>query len=86
MSDIPFAALARVPGLVIRMLFTAMKFKRKVKKAARKLRKGMIKGGMDRKLATILASKYEESVSIRKLIGQVTGDNSGLSSFFPFGR
>ena len=86
MSDVPVAALARVPGLVIRLLFSAMKFKRRAKKAARKMRKGMIKGGMDRKLATLLASRYEETFSIRKLIGQATGDDGGISSFLPFGR
>jgi len=86
MSDVPIGALARIPGLVIRLLFSAMKFKRKAKKAARKLRKGMIKGGMDRKLATQLASRFEESFSIRKLIGKATGDDFGFSSIFPFGR
>lgn len=86
MSEFPLAAIARVPGLVIRLLFSALKFKRKAKKAARKMRKGMIKGGMDRKLATQLAARFEESFSIRQLIGKATGDDSGVSSFFPFGR
>jgi hypothetical protein len=86
MSDVPVAALARVPGLIIRLLFSAMKFKRRAKRAARKMRKGMIKGGMDRKLAKMLASRYEEQVSIRKLIGQATGEEFGFSSLLPFGR
>lgn len=86
LSDIPVAAIVRIPGLVVRLLFSAMKFKRRAKRAARKMRKGMIKGGMDRKLATLLASRYEEQVSIRKLIGQATGDDFGFSSILPFGR
>ena len=84
MSDFPIAAIARVPGLVIKLLFSALRFKRRAKKSARKMRKGMIKGGMNRKLATQLASRYEESFSIRRLIGQTTGDD--FSSIFPFGR
>ncbi len=84
MSELPLAALARVPGLTIRLVFSALRFKRRAKKAARKLRKGMIRGGMDRKLAEKLASQFEESFSIRKLISRATGD--GLSSVFPFGR
>jgi hypothetical protein len=86
LSEVPVAAIAKVPGLVIRLLFSAMKFKRRAKRAARKMRKGMIKGGMDRKLATMLASRYEEQVSIRKLIGQATGEDFGFSSLLPFGR
>ncbi|MDO9538145.1 MAG: hypothetical protein Q7J68_07485 [Thermoplasmata archaeon] len=84
MSEIPLGAIARVPGLIIRMLFTAMKFKRKVKKSARKLRRAMIKGGMNKHMASLLATRYEESVSIRRLISGATGSDFKLSSFFPF--
>ena len=86
MSELPLAALARVPGLLLRLVLSALRFKRRAKKAARKLKKGMVKGGMDRKLAEKLASQFEESFSIRKLISQASGSDSGLSSFFPFGR
>lgn len=86
MSEVPVAALARVPGLLIRLAFSAMKFKRRAKKAARKLKKGMIKGGMDRKLAEQLASQFEESFSIRRLMSQATGGDADFSSLFPFGR
>ncbi|MDD4307482.1 MAG: hypothetical protein PHU53_01570 [Thermoplasmata archaeon] len=86
MSEFPLAAIARIPGLVIRLFFSALKFKRSAKKSARKLRKGMIKGGMDRALANQLASRYEESFSIRRFIGQATGEDAGFSSIFPFGR
>ena len=82
MSDFPFGVVARVPGLVIRLGFSALKFKRRVKKSARRMRKGLIKGGMSRERATELANKYEEGLSIRKLIKSNMGD-SGLSSI-PF--
>ncbi len=82
MSDFPFGVVARVPGLVIRLGFSALKFKRKVKVSAKKMRKGLIKGGMSRERATELANKYEEGLSIRKLIKSNMGD-SGLSSI-PF--
>jgi hypothetical protein len=81
MSEFPLQALARVPGLVIRLFFTVLRMKRKAKKSARKLRKAMIKGGMDRKRAKELASKYEEGLSFRKLMKGVMG---GTGSSFPF--
>ena len=84
MSDIPLGAIARVPGLVIRLVFTAMRFKSRAKKSARKLRRAMIKGGMSREMATRLAARYEESFSIRELIGKATGEEFHLSSFIPF--
>ena len=49
------------------------------------MRKGLIKGGMSRERATELANKYEEGLSIRKLIKSNMGD-SGLSSIPFFGR
>lgn len=86
MSELPLAALARIPGLVIKLGFSALRFKRKAIKSARKMRKGMIKGGMDRKMAKQLTLAYEESFSIRRLISQATGDEGGIASFMPFGR
>ncbi len=85
MSDFPFAIVARVPGLIIRLGFSALKFKRKAKKSARKMRKVLIKGGMSRARATELVNKYEEGLSVRKLIKSNMGD-SGLSSIPFFGR
>ena len=84
-SSIPFGAIARVPGLALRLGFSALKFKRHVKKSTRKLRKGLIKGGMSRERANELACKYEESLSIRKFIKSNLGD-SGLSSIPFFSR
>ena len=85
MSDIPLAALARVPGLLIRLVFSALKFKRKAIKSARKVRKGMIRAGMNRDMAKSLTDDYEEMFSIRRLIDRATGGD-GISSLFPFGR
>ena len=83
MSRIPFGILARTPGLLIRLAFSALKFKRRVKKSARKMKKGLIKGGMSRDRAKELVCKYEEDLSIRKFIKSNMGD-SGLPSIFPF--
>jgi hypothetical protein len=85
MSDIPLAALARIPGLLIRLIYSALKFKRGAIRSARKVRKGMIKGGMSREMAKALTEKYEETFSIRRLMAGATGGD-GLSSILPFGR
>lgn len=82
-EGIPFAAIARTPGLIIRLGFSALRFKRRVKKSARKMKKGLIKGGMSRERAKELVCKYEENLSIRKFIRSNMGD-SGLPSIFPF--
>ena len=78
-----FAVITRAPGLIIRLAFSALKFKRRVKKSARKMKRGLIKGGMSRDRAKELVCKYEEDLSIRRLIKSNMGD-SGLPSIFPF--
>ena len=80
MSEFPLAALARVPRLVLSILFSALRFKRRIKKSAKVLRKSMVKGGMEKKLAKELASQYEESLSVRKLMQKALGG----ASIFPF--
>ena len=82
MSELPLGAIARVPGLAIRLGFSSLKFKRSVKKSARRMRRGLIKGGMSKERANELVDKYEESLSIRRLINANMG-GSGLSSI-PF--
>ena len=82
-DGIPFAVITRAPGLIIRLGFSALKFKRRVKKSARKMKRGLIKGGMSRERAKELVCKYEEGLSIRRLIKSNMGD-SGLPSIFPF--
>jgi hypothetical protein len=80
MSEFPLAILARVPRLVLSLLFSALRFKRKIKKSAKILRKSMVKGGMEKKLAKQLASQYEESLSIRKFMKGALGG----AGKFPF--
>ena len=82
-GGVPFQVLARAPGLIIRLAFSALKFKRGVKRSARKMRRGLIKGGMSRDRAKELVCKYEEDLSIRKFIKSNMGD-SGFPSIFPF--
>ena len=80
MSEFPFAVLARVPKLTLSFFITFLRFKRKVKKSAKRLRKSMIKHGMSKEDAAKLTAMYEESVSIRKLI-QSTGADLPFSFF-----
>ncbi len=68
MSEIPFDIIARVPKLIIKLSFSLLKLKRRVRVCARKLKKSMVKGGMDKKQAKALAYRYEESLSIRKFL------------------
>ena len=74
--------LPRLPGLVIRFLWVYMRFKRKMKRSARAMRRGMIKNGMDRKLAKQLAESYEIDFSIRKLMKDQGIGIPGLSNIF----
>ena len=74
-SGVPFQALARAPGLIIRLALSALKFKRSVKKSARKMRRVLVKGGMTRDRAKELVCRYEEGLSIRKLINSNMGDS-----------
>jgi hypothetical protein len=80
MSEVPIAVLARVPKLTFSFFIVFLKFKRKVKKSAKRMRKSMIKHGMSRGDAARLTEIYEESVSIRKLI-QSTGADLPFSFF-----
>ena len=68
MTELPLGILARIPRLVISLSFSYLKLKRSVRKSARKMRKGLIKGGMSRSQAKQLTMRYEESVSIRKFV------------------
>lgn len=67
-EGIPLVVLARAPGLVIRLGFSVLRLKRGIRVSARKLRKGLVKGGMSREMARKLACKYEEDLSFRKLM------------------
>ncbi len=68
MTEFPLGILARIPRLVISLSFSYLKLKRRVRKSAKMMRKGLIKGGMSRSQAKQLTMRYEESVSIRKFV------------------
>ena len=82
MSEIPFGMIARVPKLLVKLLFTFLRFKRRVRMSAKKMKKSLVKGGMNRRQAADLAARYEESVSIRKLIKANVGASSPFSFMF----
>jgi hypothetical protein len=81
MSEFPFHAIARIPGLAIRLLFSVLRLKRKIKKSARRLRKAMVRGGMDRRMAKDLADRYEAGLSFRALVRTLMNK---AGSSFPF--
>ena len=60
--------MSRVPGLVVRLGFSFMRFKRKVRKDTKILRRSMIKNGMDKKMASELAEAYATNLSIREFM------------------
>lgn len=74
-EGIPLGALVRTPGLVIRLGFSVLRMKRRVRKGSNRLRRTLIKNGMCPERARILAYKYEEGLSLRKLINTATGDS-----------
>ena len=74
--------LSKAPGLLVRLTFTYMKFKRKAKKSARALKKGMRKAGMDKQMAKELAEAYEGKFSIREIIKDQGVSIPGLSNIF----
>ena len=76
------SVLPRLPGLFIKFLWVYMRFKRKMKRSAKAFKKGMIKNGMDRKMAKKLAESYEIDFSIRKLMKDQGVSIPGFSNLF----
>ena len=74
--------LPSLPRLIIKLLWTYMRFKRKMKGSARAFKRGMIRNGMDRKLAKKLAESYEIDFSIRKLMKDQGVSIPGFSNIF----
>ncbi|MEW5937089.1 MAG: hypothetical protein AB1665_04625 [Candidatus Thermoplasmatota archaeon] len=68
MSDVPLGAASAVPRLITSVLFTALRCKRRMKKSARGFMRGLERGGMNRKDARRLLERYEEGLSIRRLL------------------
>ncbi|MCK5547615.1 MAG: hypothetical protein KAI64_01275 [Thermoplasmata archaeon] len=71
MSGDDFVAVAaRGPGLLIRLFFSYLRFKRKVKKGTKAFRKELIRRGIPRETATMLANEFSsaaEMFSIRDM-------------------
>ena len=74
--------LPKLPRLLIKFLWAYMRFKRKMKRSARAMKRGMIKNGMPRDLAKKLAESYEIDFSIRKLMKDQGISIPGFSNFF----
>ena len=70
--------MVSIPSLVIRTGFVYLRTKRKARKGARKVMKGMIESGIPPELAKKLAEQYEAQLSIRTIMRRfVPGPWSG---------
>jgi hypothetical protein len=56
--------VAKSPGLVLRLFFAYLSFKRKAKKAAKSFRKELIRSGIEKKTAKMLADEFAASSNI----------------------
>ena len=66
--------MVSIPSLVIRTGFVYLRTKRKARKGARKVMKGMIESGIPPELAKKLAGEYEAQLSLRTIMrGFVSG-------------
>ena len=76
--------MVSIPSLVIRTGFVYLRTKRKARKGARKVMKGMIESGIPPELAKKLAGEYEAQLSIRTIMRKfVPGPWSGGPSRQP---
>jgi hypothetical protein len=62
-DDIVMVA-ATAPGLAIKLFFSYLRMKRKAKKAAKRFRKELIRSGVERETATMLAEEYRKSTEL----------------------
>lgn len=73
-EDIPkivASVMVAVPGLGIRTGLVYLKTKRRLRKNAKSVMKGMIEGGLPEDVARNLASEYEAELSVRNLMRSV---------------
>ncbi len=70
-EDIPklvAAVLTAAPAIVVRTGYAYLSAKRKIRKGARLIEKGMVENGLPKELAHRLASEYEADLSLRRLM------------------
>jgi len=60
--------MVAVPGLGLRTGLVYLRTKRRLRRNARSIMKGMIEGGLPEKMARRLADSYEEDLSVRNLM------------------
>ena len=65
---VPIAALAQMPGLVLRLGFTFLRMKAKRRGAVRRFRRALLRGGMRPELAERLVSDYERLGRLRSYL------------------
>jgi len=70
--------MVSIPSLVIKTGFVYLRTKRKARKGAKRVMKGMIESGLPPELAKKLAGEYEAQLSIRTIMRKfVPGPWSG---------
>jgi hypothetical protein len=55
---------AQTPRLLFKLFFTYLRFKRKVKKATKAFKKELIRSGLERDTAIMLAEEFSKSAEI----------------------
>ena len=71
-GDIPKTVaviMTTIPSLVLRTGFTYLRMKRKARKNAKKVMKGMIENGLPREYAKKLADAYDSGLRLRNIMG-----------------
>ena len=64
------AVAASIPRLGMRLFFSYLRFRRKIKKGARTFRKELVRSGLEKRTANLLAEEYSrsgEAFSLRNL-------------------
>lgn len=66
----PVALAAAVPVLLVRLGLVYVRFKVKRRRGVRVFRQALVRGGMNRAMATRLAAEYEAIGRLRNYLGQ----------------
>lgn len=65
------AVMVNAPSLVLRTGLALLRLKRRARKNAKSVLKGMLENGLPEDLARRLAQSYETDLSIRRLVGRL---------------
>lgn len=63
--------MTTIPSLVLKTGFTYLRTKRRARKNAKRVMKGMIDNGVPREYAKKLANAYDSGLRLRSVIGEI---------------